>query len=59
MFIETIDALIDSLDSLSTIEKILYLTGDSEGPATDHVWGLSSKYFEEPRKKNDLEMCKL
>ena len=40
-FIETLDAAVDSQESLSAIEEFSYLTGPLQGPATDRVRGFS------------------
>ena len=40
-FIETLDAAVDSQESLSAIEEFSYLTGPLQGPATDRVQGFS------------------
>ena len=51
-FNETFDAAVDSQESLSTIEKLSYLTGHLEGSADDYVRGfsLTSKNYMEARK---------
>ena len=51
-FIEPFDAVVDSQESLSAIEKFSYLTGHLEGPSADCVRGfsLTSKNYIEARK---------